>query len=262
MAQSAAQKAAQNRLIAAAKAAQRKGLKGKAFRTFVGNATRGKGGGGKGKKAAKKPGKALTAKGGRGGGSTAVTNPRRAPQIGAALTAFKSSAITLSPGLEEGLKRIQARDRDFMGAVQAVREKVMTLDYAGNLAIVVADAAIDRKMAHATALTMGSVTAWLPEGFLSLLAIDEVRTHPERTTVDHIRGIQKRLILAHQGYDPIAGKLVLSHGEFRVYRGLRHGGQALRWARGKNKQGRNRLPFIRKLTEPLAKLAAMFGGRV
>lgn len=250
MAQSAAQLRAQNRLKAAAKAAKKKGLKGNAFRTFVGNATRGKGGG------SKKPGTKVAKKGGGNPSPAAAgtSSPKKPPRMGSVYSSAKSTFLAISPVTDEVIIGV-AREDSPQDILTAAGRKVFTFEEAYNLGIVGLDAAIDKVTNHKQALSGGSLTAWAPEVYLFALAGDTIRQKvgTQRPSFT-LRAAQRRVVQAHQGYNPQQNKLVLDNPEFRTYRLARHGGQILRKARGKS-------ALVKRVTKPIADFMSMIGGR-
>ena len=251
MAQSQAQLRAQNRLKAAAKAAKKKGLKGQAFRTFVGNATRGKGGGSKkpGKAVAKRPGNPSPA-----AATTGETAPKKPPRMGAVYSSTKSTFLAISPVTDEVIVGL-AKKSSPQDILTAAGRKVFTFAEAYNLGIVGLDEALDKATAHKQALTGGSLTAIAPELYLFTLALDSARQAGRGSGLAGAQLVHRRVVMAHQGYDPAKGEIRTDWPEFRTYRLARHGGQGLRLARRKSK-------LVKRVTEPLARFMAMLGGRI
>lgn len=180
-------------------------------------------------------------------------SPAKPPKIGSAYTAGKGSAMLLAPVTDE----ILAGLRDGTPTETILRnaaKKIVSIPYAYNLAIVAMDAGIDRKTAQATALTMGSASAILPEVYLASLAISQLQGERGATPQGAAHRLNRRIVMAHQGYNPETNTIVFNHPEFRTYRMLRHGGQALRWLRGHS-------GIAKRITAPFARLAAAFGGR-
>ncbi len=215
-------------------------------------------------KAAQSQGRAPKAKGTgskKGGKSKAVAKkddpapPAKPPKIGSAYTAGKASAMLLSPITDtvlEGLRSGDSREK----VLKDTADKILSLPYAYNLAVLAVDAGIDRKTAQATALTMGSGTAILPELYLASIAFDQLSGEGGKlSSAGAAQRLHRRVVVAHQGYNPSTNTIEIAHPEFRTYRTLKHGGQALRMLRGKS-------GIVKRITAPLAKLAKVFGGRV
>ncbi len=185
--------------------------------------------------------------------SNVSATPAKPPKIGAAYSAGKSSVMLLAPvtdsilaGLKDGTKREVI--------LRAAAKKILSIPYAYNLAVLAVDAGIDRKTAQATALTMGSGTAILPELYLASIAFDQLQGEKGATPAGAAHRLHRRIVMAHQGYNPESNAIRTDASEFRTYRVLRHGGQGIRWLRGHS-------AIARKITAPLARLAKVFGGR-
>lgn len=221
----------------------------------MGNATRGKGGGGKGKKATKKPGKKLTATnpGGGGGGGTALTT-RKAPKIGASYTAFKQGAAALADVTDVALRAAQTRD--LQGSLQLKADQIRTnlRDFLTHEAFVAADTALDVAMNQAAALTGGSGTAILPEIYLWMQGV-EVALASSASPAARARLVHNALNETNTGYTPTLVRMNIGDPKFRTYRVLKHVGQGIRFLRGKSK-------LARRLTKGPAALMKMLGGRV
>ena len=185
--------------------------------------------------------------------AAANATPAKPPKIGSAYTAGKASVMLFAPVTDEILAG-QKAGTPAQEVLQAAAAKVRSIPYLYNLAVTAADAAIDRKTAQATALTMGSGTAMLPEVFLASILISEVR---KRAVFDaqSARNVHSRLVLAHQGYDVQRNAIASDNDDFRTYRLLKHGGQTIRMLRGKS-------GIVKRLTAPLARVAKVFGGRI
>jgi hypothetical protein len=144
-----------------------------------------------------------------------------AAKLGAQYTAAKHAATVLSPLTDVGLLAATQKgsiDQNNVGA--SLHARAMTGGYAGNLAVNAADAFLDRKFGQAAALTRGSVTALVPEGYLALASF-------ARGGKD-IRAVHSNAVIVHQGYDPATGQGAFDDPNFRTYRLLKHGGQILR----------------------------------
>ncbi len=179
--------------------------------------------------------------------------PAKPPKIGASYTAGKAGAFLLAPVTDEIISGIQ-QGTPAADVIRAAGAKIKSIPYVYNLAVIALDAGIDKKTAQATALTMGSATAWLPEIYLATLAFAEVTARQGQATSTIAQTLHQRLVVAHQGYDPKANAIRTDSVEFRTYRALRHVGQGIRMARGKS-------GLVKRLTQPAAKIFKMFGGR-
>ncbi len=185
--------------------------------------------------------------GGGGGGSSSGGSSKKPPRFGASYTAAKGAVVLLSPATETVLALgSQARIGD-------VAFKVRKTAYVGNIAVSLIDAFVDKKTGQPGAISRGSLTALLPEAYLGFLTWDELSQ--AGFAQESLRGLHNRLIRAHQGYDAPGNVMDLRNPEFLTYRALRHGGQFVRKARSKIK-------FFRKITEPIARLAKVLGGRI
>lgn len=180
-------------------------------------------------------------------------NPAKPPQIGAAYSAGKGSVMLLAPvtdtilaGLRDGTPRAEILKR--------AQEKILSIPYAYNLGVIAVDAMIDRKTAQSTAITMGSASAILPEVFLASIAFDQLSGERGATPQGAAHRLHRRIVTAHQGYNPESNAIRMDHPEFRTYRALRHGGQGLRWLRSHS-------GIVKRITAPLARFTKMFGGR-
>ncbi len=186
----------------------------------------------------------------KGNPNNAVAKP---PKIGAAYAAGKASAMLLSPITDTILDGIR-NDTPRAEILKQTQAKILSIPYAYNLAVMALDAGIDRKTAQATAITMGSASAILPEVFLATLAFDQIQKEGGVTGVGAAQRLHSRLVRAHQGYNPSTNAIETGNPEFRSYRTLRHGGQLLRIMRGKS-------GIVKRITAPLARVAKIFGGR-
>lgn len=185
--------------------------------------------------------------------SVAVSNPAKPPKIGSAYTAGKASVMLLAPVTDAVIAGMgQGKSREDI--VRLAGDRVLSIPYAYNLAVMAVDAGIDRKTAQATALTMGSGTAILPELYLASLAYDEVQK-AGGASKEAARQLHRRIVIAHQGYDPVSNAIVATDHEFRTYRTLKHVGQVIRVARGKS-------GIVRRILAPLTRFAKALGGRV
>ncbi len=201
-----------------------------------------RGGGAKGKPKPK-------GKGGGGGGSKAVATTKKPgpPKIGAAYSAGKATVFLIAPVTDEAIGG-GTPERVLL----ASKDKVWSVPYAYNLGVIAADAVIDRKTAHATALTKGSVSAWAPEAFLGGVLVRGVRGIAGNR--EAARRLHRELVMTHQGYDPTANTIRTDRPTFRIYRGLRHGGQLLRRLKGRS-------GIVAKILRPLTNLTKMIGAR-
>ncbi len=197
-----------------------------------------------GSKGGKKPGKAVAKKG--------DATPAKPPKIGASYSAGMAGAMALSPltaevlrGIEEGLSPREVIDR--------TATKILTIPYAYNLALIGVDAAVDRKTAQATAITMGSGTAILPEIYLASEIYEQARKGGSPQAV--AARAHEAMVVTHQGYNPKSGAFATGDKRFRTYRLLKHGGQAIRMVRGKS-------GIVRRITAPIARFAKALGGRI
>ncbi len=193
---------------------------------------------------------------GRAVAKNPTSNPpavRKPPKIGSAYTAAKESVMLLAPvtdtivdGIASGKPRVEI--------LRETGAKILSIPYAYNLAVIAFDAAVDRKTAQATALTMGSLTAWAPEIFLATLAFDEVQAQGGLNSFAAARTLHQRIVSAHQGYDPAFNQIRIDNPEFVAYRTIKHVGQAVR-------RGRSRVGIFRRVTAPLTKMLKVFGLR-
>ena len=204
--------------------------------------------GGGGSKTAKKanPGRAVTTT-----GTTAMTKPKP-PKIGASYSAAKATVFVFSPLIDESVGQ-DAVGKDPAVILMAAGRKVWSLPYAYNLGVVAADAGIDRKTAHATAMSKGSLSAWLPEAYLAFGVAKPIveRGGPPRAVT---RLLHERVVNAHQGYDPRRNAISLT-SDFKIYRALRHGGQFFRRIQG-------RMGIFKRVFRGPKAFLKMLGGRV
>ena len=236
MAASAKQKAAQKRLAAASRKASKEGKKGKAFRARIKQLLKGTGGGGKSKSTSKGKSKSR-------GGSTAKSNPspRRAPKIGAQYTAAKRGLKVISPATSEVLRKARVRTRTGTAKIfsedtlKQIGNKVATGAYAANLGIEILDTVVDRKTAQAGALTRGSVTAIIPEVFTGFVMLD--RDIPGGIPAQRAEQMHSAFVETQNAYNVLADQFLVSDN-FKNYRLLKHGGQAVRMFVNKTSVGK------------------------
>ena len=172
-------------------------------------------------------------KGGRGASKGKKSNPgpgggRRAPGLGATYEGFMKGAELLAPVSDEVLLRTTTGASLTAGLGSKLQGKVMSAGYGSNAVVSILDGAISAKTRQAQAISRGSVTAILPEAYLGLLALDTARA-TGGSLQNRALVIQRRLLKARQGYDVATNKSSFGD-EFWTYRGLKHGGQGVRWA--------------------------------
>ncbi len=204
---------------------------------FVKNIKRG---GGKKTAATKKPA--------RTGSKSVATkgNPNnKSLKIGAAIQAFKGTQALLAPVVQSAAASTTADQ-----FISELRSKG-NLDYAGSLAIEGLNQAIDRKTAHGTALTGGSITAWAAEGLAGWRAF---RAQKGKGARGAAVAANQSLSLSYRAYNPVNGKIDTGHENFREYQGLKLLGAL---ARRLSNQG-----FFRGVAAPFKRMIGSLGGRL
>ncbi len=193
--------------------------------------------GGKRKSPAKAPAKRKSPA--RRGNPVASNN--RKPKIGAAIQAFKGTQPLLSPVID-----VAARGGANAESVSALRGKANAA-YAGNVVMTAVNQAVDKKIAQGGALSRGSVTAWLAEGYAGLQASKEAKGSGRNAAL----GVNTKLAKTLNAYDPDRGELDFADADFRTYQGLKIGG-------GIARRLSNVGPF-KRITAPAKKLLGEMG---
>lgn len=187
-------------------------------------------------------GRAMKKSGRSGGGSPAKktgSNPGSSkPRLGAAWQGTSSSLALASPVTDSLIDPVVQRRAPNAADLASARRKVISVPYGQNLAVEGLTAFVDKKMGQAAALSRNSVTAWAPEVFQAGMATKDAidRKSPA--------AIHARAVIRRNAYDPNANTVDFANPEFRTYRGLKHGGQAVRLARSK-------VPIVKRLTDKL-----------
>lgn len=231
---SAKQRAAQNRLAKAAKAAKRKGLKGQAFRNFVAKQTKGKGGGGGG-----------SSGGGGGDSSGGGSSGSKAPKIGRTYQGTRLTVLALAAAFEEGLETVGGKDP--RQALNDLRAKAFTGPHGKHLLVLALESALDksRLTGQAAAISRGSVTAAAPEILVALEVALEAR---DRRL--NVRDTQRLYTGRVTGYDP--GNNTFDAKRMTRYRAVKHGGQLARFLANRTRLGQ-------RITRPLKEAGRMLG---
>ncbi|MEE9181010.1 MAG: hypothetical protein V3U33_00360 [candidate division NC10 bacterium] len=173
-------------------------------------------------------------------------NPNnKSPKIGASIQAFKGTQALLAPVIQSA-----AASTTTDQFTSELRSKG-NLDYAGSLAIEGVNQAIDRKSAHATALSGGSITAWAAETVAAVRAFDAAKGKGTRGAAV---AANQSLSLSYRAYNPVNGKIDLAHSNFREYQGLKLVGALAR-------RLSNTGPF-RKIASPFKRMIGSLGGRL
>lgn len=189
---------------------------------------------------------------GGGGGSTALTK-KKAPQIGAGIEMGRSAITTLSPLVDQGLLAADPAAEKFTAQehMAMLKEKVVSIPYATNVAVGIVDGVASVKFGHATALTKGSVTAWAAELFPLYAAYVEA----EATSGNGIRKTRqgfREYVLRTRGYDVMLNKTVWA--ALKEYGGLKVGGGLVRrWSN---------VGPLRKVARPVKMFLSWLGGRI
>lgn len=173
----------------------------------------------------KKPGKKVAKK---SSGTSATTTSSRIG-TGRSYQAGRATALIVAPISHEVLG-IVTEGKDPTQAGQDLFDSVRTRPVLTHEAIVAADIIIDRsrKVGQAAALSRGSVTAWLPEGYLLGKGVQDVLVDKLGADAVHTRYIQRQT-----GWSAISN--TWDPQRARIYRIAKHGGQAVRIASGRVK---------------------------
>lgn len=161
------------------------------------------------------------------------SEPKARPRLGASYLGASYAATILSPVTHAALAAGPAAYYTTstgttalarFGTLKEVATAIRTnpYPYATNAALTLADVVIDKKTGQAAALSRGSLTAWAPEAYLAARALDDARN---RTA---LWAIHARTIMRRNGYWPHGNWSAYGDPQFRTYRAIRHGGQALR----------------------------------
>jgi hypothetical protein len=174
-------------------------------------------------------------------------SPKRPPGIGASYAAGRAAVLSMAPLTHE----VALTTKDNIGTLpDRTIERAFTGAYAANLAVLAADAAIDRKAAQSGALSRGSVTAWLPEAFVMLRAAEPIISGG--ISRDSLAAANTLAVRTTNGYDVGAGALNLSDPDFVRYRTMKHVGQVIRIVA-------NRTSIGRAIARPLKKGLRVIG---
>lgn len=188
-----------------------------------------------------------------GGGSSTGSSNRRA-KIGASYQAFRTGGAALSPLTDKGLRALgpggtlEESGQILEAAVRARGDQLVLHEVGVGL-----DAAFDKEFQQAAAISRGSATAIGPELYAGYKAWKD--TEAVQGAVPRLRAIHRRALEVEFGFDPDGIVQDLNDPAFKTYRIGKHGGQLLRRARSK-------IPFVKKMTEPVAKLFRMMGGTI
>ncbi len=173
---------------------------------------------GKGKAVAKKP-----------TGGTSATTTSSHVGTGRSYQATRATALILAPVSHEVIG-IVTQGKAPRAAGESLLATVKSRPMLTHQAINAADIIIDRsrKVGQAAAMSRGSVTAWLPEGYVLGSGVMDVLVDKLGAEAVHTRYIQRQT-----GWSPISN--TWNPQRARVYRILKHGGQAVRILSGRVK---------------------------
>lgn len=174
------------------------------------------------------------------------------PRIGAAYTAGKHTAALLAPVTDVAFNASAPIEKNPMESGRTAIRKVVSLPYAVNVGVSIADSFIDAKTKQANALSKGSITAWIPEAYLGLVALEVGSRHKGAFGREAVRDINENLVVAHQGYSPAFDRIAFDSQFFRTYRTLKHGLQLVRIVA-------NRTGVGQRLTSPIRKALQAVG---
>lgn len=151
------------------------------------------------------------------------SNPRsnKAPGIGSMYQAGKGSHALLAPVIGTTVAVGFPRDEATLRAALTDLKARAGLPYLASLAVEAASQAMDRKFAHATALTKGSVTAWAAEVYALAIAIFEARKLPDAKA--RIGSLNNNLSVIMRAYNSRTGKIQIA-SETWIYHGAKVGG--------------------------------------
>lgn len=181
----------------------------------------------KGRKVAKRPAAKKPAK--RRSSSTSATSSFSRIGTGRSYQAGRATALILAPASHEVLA-VVTEGKPPAQAGRDLFDRVKSRPMLTHEAIVAADIIVDRsrKVGQAAALSRGSVTAWLPEGYLLGSGVMDV-------LVDKLgaRDVHTRYIQRQTGWSPVSN--TWNPQRARIYRIAKHGGQAVRILSGRVK---------------------------
>lgn len=170
-------------------------------------------------------------------------NNRKSPKIGAAIQSVKGAQAVAAPFAAVAANQTL----DPATNIPAIRKR-MNMAYGGSLLVEGANHAIDRKIAHGTALSRGSITAWGAELFAAKQAFDAASGQSGRGVLNAVNQEMSKTI---RGYDPLAGSQDLGNANFRMYQTIKIGG-------GVARRVSNMGPF-KKMAAPLKKALGQMG---
>ena len=194
--------------------------------------------GGKGGKAVAKRPKGKGAKAATSGSSSKTMG------IGAAYQAGKFTVQALSPVIDSLIRH---------GPTQAALDHAQSkglFEYMKHLGVAGADMWLSRRFRVANALSRGSVSAWLPEGFAILRS---VQASLGKSGGDAARSFNTHYSNITTGYDPDVGRWVPRvNPDTRTYHVTKWAGVGFRLARSKSK-------MVKAVTEPIHKVLRALG---
>ncbi len=201
----------------------------------------GKKGKGKGK------GKAV-AKKSKGGTSATSTSSRVG--TGRMYQGARLTALVLAP-VSHQIIGVVTQGKNPTLAGEDLLAVVKSKPHAAHQIVNVADIIVDRsrKVGQAAALSRGSITAWLPEGYLLGKGVQDVLIDNLGAEAVHTRYIQRQT-----GWSGISNTWVPQRA--RMYRILKHGGQAIRI-------GASRIKILQRVKRALTEsILAPLGGHL